>query len=146
MIKILFICHGNICRSVMAEYIAKNMFKNGAIIASRATSYEEIGNDIYPPIKRVLNANNIPFAHHEATHLKKNDCDYFDLLLCMDDYNVINTKKIAGINNYNKIHKLKEYINSNEDISDPWYTRDFNKCYKEINECIINLYNSLNII
>lgn len=146
MIKILFICHGNICRSPMAEYIAKNIFKNNAIIASRATSYEEIGNDIYPPIKRVLNENNVPYTHHQATHLEKNDCDYYDLLICMDDYNVSNTKKIAGINNYSKIHKLKKYINSYDDVSDPWYTRDFNKCYKEINECIINLYNSLNII
>lgn len=146
MIKILFICHGNICRSVMAEYIAKNKLKQSAIIASRATSYEEIGNDIYPPIKRVLKENNIPYSTHSATHLEKSDCDFYDLLICMDDYNVFNTKKIAGMKNYHKIHKLLEYTNSSLDVSDPWYTRDFNTCFNQINRGIDGLIKTLNIM
>ncbi|MGM9971525.1 MAG: hypothetical protein ACI35W_03890 [Anaeroplasmataceae bacterium] len=86
MIKILFICHGNICRSPMAEYIMKDIINKNNLsdkiyIESRATSFEEIGNDIYPPAKTTLKAHNIPFANHCATHLEKKDCESFNYLM-----------------------------------------------------------------
>ena len=128
--KILFVCHGNICRSPMAEYIYKSLDKN-SIIESRATSTEEIGNDIYPPVKEVLKNNNIPFNRHYASQITKEDYDNFDLIICFDEYNLDNLRRMFG--NY-KIRKLLD-----RDIDDPWYTRDFNKAYQDIYEGCLKL-------
>lgn len=142
MKRILFVCHGNICRSPMAEYLMKYMTKylgidNEIYCESRATSREEIGNDIYPPIKKVLDNHNIPYERHYARQLVSKDLNNFDLIIGMDSYNISNIKRILGESG--KIHKLSEFSKSNVDIDDPWYTRDFENCYEEILIHIKNL-------
>ena len=129
--KILFVCHGNICRSPMAEYILKSL-TNKHIIESRATSKEEIGNDIYPPVKDVLKQNNIPFNRHYAKQITTNDYNNYDLIICFDEYNLSNLKKMFP--NSPKIKKLLD-----KDIADPWYTRDFNNCFNDIYEGCLKL-------
>lgn len=142
MKRILFVCHGNICRSPMAEYIMKNYIRKyhleGEIYCeSMATSSEELGNDIYPPVKDILRKYKIPFDNHKARKIYPNIINEWDLILGMDSYNISNIKRILGESN--KIHKLSEFSGSNIDIDDPWYTRDFENCYQEINIHINNL-------
>lgn len=141
MIKVLFICHGNICRSPMAEFILKDMVKQKGleskfVICSSATSTEEIqngiGNPVYPPAKAVLENHGINPNGKRAVQLKKSDCDKYDLFIGMDSANIKNMTRILSNNSKSKIHKLTEYINSTADVSDPWYTRDFEKCYNDI--------------
>lgn len=135
MKRILFVCHGNICRSPMAEYVMKNLIKkyhleNEVYCESMATSSEELGNDIYPPVKEVLRRHNILFDSHRARKIYPNIINEWDLIIGMDDYNMSNIKRILGESN--KIHKLSEFSSSNVDVDDPWYTRDFDTCYEEI--------------
>lgn len=124
MDKILFVCHGNICRSPMGEYILKYLTNNKYTIESRATSNEEIGNDIYYKVKEVLTRHNIPFEKHQAKQINEEDYNKFDLIICFDDYNVSNLKRM--FNNNQKIIKLLD-----NDILDPWYTRDFEKAFSD---------------
>ena len=134
MIKILFVCHGNICRSPMAEFIMKDLVKNrnDFYIESKATSYEEIGNSIYPPAKRVLSKHNIRFEERSARRMEKSDYDKFDYIIIMDSNNERNIMKIIDGDPQNKVHKLLYYAGSNKDISDPWYTGMFDECFLEI--------------
>ena len=128
MIKVNFVCHGNICRSPMAEFILKKMAKDRGIdisVSSSATSYEEIGNDIHPGTKRVLTAHSIPFSKRGATHFEKEDYKNNDFILCMDSYNIKNLKRIIGADSYGK---------NTRDISDPWYTGNFDLTYDDIVE------------
>ncbi len=135
MIKILFVCHGNICRSPMAEFILKKLVKDKGIernfeIDSCATSTEEIGNDIYPPAKSCLNAHGIPFVRHYARQITKDDLLYYDYIIAMEDYNLSNLKRIVG--DSDKYSLLKNYTDTPGDIFDPWYSGDFETAYKEI--------------
>ena len=140
--KILFVCHGNICRSPMAEFIMKDLCKNeNYIIESFATSYEEIGNDLYYLAKDVLKKNNIPYKLHKARRITKEDFNSADYVIVMDDNNLYNLKRIVGINS--KIYKLNNFIGSNKDIDDPWYTRRFDECFKEIKTACIALKEKL---
>ncbi len=123
MKKIMFVCHGNICRSPMAKYIFKSL-TNEFQVESRATSTEEIGNDIYPPIKKALNNHNIPYERHYAKQITIDDYNKFDIIVCFDNYNLNNLKRMF---NGNKEIKLLD-----KDIDDPWYTGDFDKTYNEI--------------
>ncbi len=142
MIKIMFVCHGNICRSPMAEFVLKDMVRhrggmeNDFVIASSATSTEEIwngiGNPVYPPAKAVLESHGIDSSGKRAVQLKASDYDKYDLFIGMDSANIRNMACILGGDKDNKIHKLMSYTDSNADVSDPWYTRDFDKCYKDI--------------
>ena len=149
MINVLFVCHGNICRSPMAEYIMKYKIKKRALlirffISSKATSREEIGNDIYPPAKNVLRENHIPFDRHYASQITKNDYDYYDYILVMDYNNLSNIKRIVGEDKNNKIHMLLEYTNLyNGEISDPWYSGNFNRTYAEIDAACEGLLNDI---
>ncbi len=141
MIKIMFVCHGNICRSPMAEFILKDMVKrqnlqNNFIICSSATSTEEIwngiGNPVYPPAKKVLEHHGINPVGKQAVQLKKSDYNKYDLFIGMDSANIKNMKRIFDNNSNDKIHKLMEYTGSTADVFDPWYTRNFEKCYNDI--------------
>ena len=134
MKSVLFVCHGNICRSPMAEYIFKYITDNKYKVESRATSTEEIGNDIYPKAKDALIRHNIPFKRHYAKQMTKDDYNNFDLIVCFDDYNLKNIERIT--NDLSKVIKLLDY-----DIDDPWYTNDFDKTYKEIYEGCLKLKN-----
>ena len=136
MKKILFVCHGNICRSPMGEYLFKYLTDNKYIVESRATSLEEIGNDIYPPVKKVLDKYGIPYAKHRATQITIDDYNNFDLVICFDDYNIRNVELITNDNS--KIIKLLE-----NDIEDPWYTGNYDKVYHEIYDGCVSLINKL---
>ncbi len=150
MIKICFVCLGNICRSPMAEFIMKKKIKDLNLedkfyIESRATSDEEIGNDIYPPVKRVLEEKNIPYTHHQSTPLKSTDYNDFDYFIGMDHSNIIRMKSLFGGDLEHKIYRLLDFTNLNKDIEDPWYTRNFTKVYEEINlGCLALLENIKN--
>lgn len=128
MKRICFVCHGNICRSPMAEYILKDRVNKLGLdyyIVSRATSSEEIGNDMHYGTKRILDKYKITYDRHFATKLCKNDYDKFDYFICMDDNNIRNIKYI--FDEYNKVIKLLD-----RDVRDPWYTGDFEETYKDI--------------
>ena len=139
MKKILFVCHGNICRSPMAECVMKNMVKDRGIsrefyIDSAATSREEIGNPIYPPAVRKLKAEGIPLTGHRAIQMTKDDYDKYDLLLAADSANVRNMTRIAGGDPEGKIRRLLDYTSRPRDIADPWYTGNFDVTYDDIVE------------
>ena len=138
MIKILFVCHGNICRSVGAQYIFDNMIEeehlgNALMCDSAATSREEIGNPIYPPMRRALEGHGIPIGDHRAIQLRRSDYDDYDILIGMDSENMYYMKHILGEDTDGKVHTLMEYTDSpNTLIDDPWYTRDFEEAYRLI--------------
>lgn len=137
MIKICFVCLGNICRSPMAEFIMKKKIndlnlENEFYIESRATSHEEMGNDIYPPIQSILKEKNIPYTPHHSTPLKRSDYQNLDYFIGMDSSNVLNMKNLFGSDPEQKINRLLDFANLNKDIEDPWYTGNFDKVYMEI--------------
>ena len=136
MNRILFICHGNICRSPMAEFIFKDLVKKQGIekdflIESAATSTEEIGNDMYPPAKEILRRKGVPFTKRGARQITKADYENYDLLIGMDNENYRNMN-YKWNDSQNKIHLLMEYAGFNREVSDPWYTGDFESCYDDI--------------
>ena len=135
MIKILFVCHGNICRSPMAEYVFKKLIQDQGLldkfeVASAATSREEIGNDIYPPAKNCLTKHGVPFTKHSAKQVTKSDLEYYDYIIAMEDYNVKNLQRMFGDDE--KYSLLLDYTEIPGDISDPWYSGDFETAFKEI--------------
>ena len=143
MIKICFVCLGNICRSPMAEYIMKKKLKdlnleNEYHIVSRATSYEEEGNDIYPPAKRKLQEKNIPFSFHKSTRLEPTDYDKYDYFICMEQRNISNSLRILGNDINNKVFTLLD-----KDIADPWYTGNFDATYNDLDIGLDQLISNL---
>lgn len=139
MIKILFTCHGNICRSPMAEFVLKNMVKEKGIenhfyIASAATSTEEIGSPVYFGTRNKLKEYGITTDGKYAVQLKKSDYKKYDYLLGMDQRNIVNMKKILGGDPKGKIKRLLEYTKNARDIKDPWYTGDFDETYQDVYE------------
>lgn len=137
MINILFICHGNICRSPMAEFVFRDMVsKQGRSdefnIASAATSYEEIGNPVHRGTAKILDRLGISYRDKRAIHLEKSDYEKYDYLICMDSMNVINTLRIVGDDKENKVYKLLEFASSDKDVEDPWYTRNFDITYEDV--------------
>ena len=138
MIKILFVCHGNICRSPMGEFILKDLAAKAGLadrfhIESAATSTEEIGNPVYPPARRKLAQHGIDCAGKTARQLTAADYGRFDLLLSMDRANIRNMTRICGGDPQGKIHLLMEYTgHPGREVADPWYTGDFDATWDDV--------------
>ncbi len=137
MTKIMFICHGNICRSPMAEFVFKDMVaklgrSDEFCVASAATSYEEIGNSVHYGTAKILDGLGISYKGKRAVHLEKSDYAKYDYLICMDRANVRNTLRIMGADPENKIYKLLEFTDSDADVADPWYTGNFDVTYRDV--------------
>ena len=144
MTKILFVCHGNICRSPMAEFVMKDLVKKAGLeaefrIESAATSTEEIGNPVYPPARRKLAEHGIDCAGKTARQLKNEDYDQYDLLIGMDRANLRNMHRICGGDFDGKTHLLMEFTDRPGDVADPWYTEDFESTWRDVLEGCIGL-------
>ena len=151
MIKILFICHGNICRSPMAEFVLKDMVKKLNIadsfeIASAATSTEEIGNEVYPPAKRKLSEHGISCKGKTARQMTKADYEYYDYLIAMDRNNLRNMARFTDADPDEKVSLLMDYTSSPGDVADPWYTGDFEKTWQDVNRGIEGFLKKLNFL
>ena len=139
MIKILFVCHGNICRSPMAEFVMKDIVEKAGLaeeyeIASAATSTEELGNPVYPPARRLMEQHGLTCQGKYARQMNRRDYETFDLLIGMDRANLRNMTRICGGDEENKIHSLMEYTCRPGDVADPWYTRDFETTWRDVQE------------
>ena len=142
MIRVLFVCHGNICRSVMAEMIMRHMATVAGVshlfeVDSCATSREEIGNDIYPPAKRCLAAHGVPFTKHAARQITTDDYEHFDQIICMEDYNIRNLHHVLGealMVRDAALPKPKIRRLLDRNVADPWYTGDFEATYRDLEE------------
>ena len=142
MYKIMFVCHGNICRSPMAEFVMKKLvcdkgLENEFLIRSSATHTDEIwngkGSPIYPPAGEQLIKHSVPFDRSKrATLLRKEDYGFFDLFVCMDEENIRSMSRIFGTSENEKCVKLMSFTNQGGNVSDPWYTRDFDRAYNDI--------------
>ena len=141
MKRIMFVCHGNICRSPMAEFVLKDLVKKAGrekefYISSSAVSSEEIwggvGNPVYPPVKKLLAGLGISCEGKRACLLTNEDGQTYDYLFCMDESNLARAKKIVGRENEGKCRLLLEFAGSNGSVADPWYTRDFDETYRDI--------------
>lgn len=137
MKKILFLCHGNICRSPMCEFVFAELARRAGgekefLVASAATSREEIGNDMYPPAKACLRAHGIPFSRRHARQVTRADYDDYDLLIIMEKYNRRNLRRILPDDPEDKVRTLMSYTGHDRDVADPWYTDDFETAYDDI--------------
>lgn len=139
MIRILFICHGNICRSPLAEFVMKQMVRDRGIesdflIASAATSTEELGNDIYPPMQEAMRRHGIEFEHRGARQVKRGELEDWDLLICMDRRNLKNLERMYKNQVKGRVSLLLSYAGRDDEVEDPWYSRDFEQAYEDVVE------------
>lgn len=139
MIKILFICHGNICRSTMAQYVLQDMVNKGGLagefyIDSAATSREEIGNGVHYGTRNKLRQEGIPCGDHKARQMTKKDYDVFDYIIGMDDANMRNIRRITGGDPEKKIYRMLDFTDRPGEVADPWYTGDFDATYRDVIE------------
>ena len=137
MIKILFVCHGNICRSPMAEFVMRDMIKKAGLsaqlqAASAATSREEIGNPVYPPARRKLAEHGIRSDGHAARQMTRQDYDAYDYLVGMDQANLRNMRAISGGDPNGKISLLMDWTDRPGSVADPWYTGDFETTWCDV--------------
>ena len=138
--RVLFVCHGNICRSAMAEFILKALVKARDVdslfyIESAAVSTEEIGNPIYPPAKRCLTQHGVWFdPAKRARQVTRADYDRFDRIICMDSSNLRLIRRIIPDDPQNKIHLMMSYTGVGRDVADPWYTGDFETTFQDLLE------------
>lgn len=137
--RILFVCHGNICRSPMAEFVMKDLVKKAGLegkflIESAATSTEEIGNSVYPPARQKLAEHGISCKGKTARQMNSSDYNRYDLLIGMDSWNIRNMNRICGGDPEGKIHMLMDYTNRPGEVADPWYTDDFEATWRDVLE------------
>ncbi len=149
-IRVMFVCHGNICRSPMAEFLLKDMVdKRGVsdrfIIESAATTNEEIGNPVYPGTRKRLAREGISVEGKVAKRLRRDDYDKFDLIIGMDAENMRDMKRLFGGDPDGKVYKMLEFAGIDGDVADPWYTGDFEATYDDIYEGCIGLLNFLHV-
>lgn len=139
MLDILFICHGNICRSPLAEFVMKDLTERQGLagkfqIASAATSREELGNDIHPGTRRVLEREGIPFSSRQARQITKSDYEAYDYIIAMDRANLRNLERLLGGDPEGKFFLFLEFAGEHRDIADPWYTGNFDETYRDIKQ------------
>lgn len=137
MQKIMFVCHGNICRSPMAEFVFRDMINKRGLadkisVASSATSTEEIGNDTHRGTKAILTKYGIPFTRREAVQLTRADYNKYDMFIGMDSYNIRNMLRIFGADPDGKVVKLLDLTDRGGDVADPWYTGNFEITYRDV--------------
>lgn len=138
-IRILFICHGNICRSPMAEFYMRHLVHEHGLdgqilVASAATSREEIGNDIHWGTREKLREKGIPFKARQAVQVTQKDYDEYDYLIIMDENNRRNLARIVGTDRDHKVYKAMTFAGLNRDVKDPWYTGDFDATYDDVEQ------------
>ena len=148
MIKVMFVCHGNICRSPMAEFLFKDLVKKAGkesefIIQSSATSYEELGNPVHYGTQRVLSRLNISCKGKYAVKLVKEDYEKYDYFIGMDNRNLVNMLRIFGNDKNNKIKLLLDFTSTPRDVADPWWTGDFESTYNDVSSGVQALYEYL---
>ena len=148
MIKILFVCHGNICRSPLAEFLLKDRlskgnYKNQYEVASAATSTEEIGNPVHPGTRRILNSLGINCSGKRARQMTKADYLHYDYLIAMDSNNIRNILRMIGTDEEHKVFRLLDITEHPRDIADPWYTGNFTDTYDDIMEGLDTLMDKL---
>ena len=136
VIRILFVCHGNICRSPMAEMVLKHLVRErhleGYVIDSAAVSREELGHGIYPPAKRELAARGIPCGEHHARQIRAEEYEDWDHIIAMDMSNIQRLLRMLGADPAHKVHRLMDFTGHPADVDDPWYTDRFDLCYDDI--------------
>ena len=137
MIRILFVCHGNICRSPMAEFVMKDMVKRAGceekfFIASAATTTDDLGSDMYPLAKEELRKHGIPFERRQASQLRRGEYEDWDYIIVMDGENLADIPGLLGPDKEHKVHLLLSFTGEKRAVSDPWYTRDFAAAYRDI--------------
>ena len=137
MIKILFVCHGNICRSPMAEFVMKDLVRKAGLedrflIASKAPRRDELGNDTHYGTKAKLRQMGVPFAKRRATLLDRSDYDAYDYLIGMDEENMRDMLRLFGGDPNGKIYKLLRFADEDRDVADPWYTGNFDETYEDV--------------
>jgi len=148
MKKILFVCHGNICRSPMAEFVFKELVRKAGLenmfrIDSAATSCEELGNPVFPPVKKLLKEHGIPFDERKAVRMRKSDYDEYDLIVAMDGRNLRGIENIIDMDTDKKVHLLMEFAGKSRDVADPYYSGDFEATWKDVQEGCSALFDKL---
>ena len=146
--RILFVCHGNICRSPMAEFVMKHLVERAGrshefYIESAATSTEEIGNPVYPPARRKLAEHGIGCAGKTARQMTRSDYNRFDLIIGMDKWNMRNMLRICGSDPEEKLHLLMDYTERPGEVADPWYTGNFDATWRDVLEGCTQLLNKM---
>lgn len=157
MKRILFVCHGNICRSVMAEYVYKHLAEQAGVasmfeVSSAAVSTEETGNDIYPPAQRKLREKGVPFGHHAAHQITRAEYEAYDYIVCADQANIRRLGWLVGdtslaasacVGRQSKVSLMMQWCGEQRDVADPWYTGDFETAYQDIYSACKGMLNIL---